>query len=303
MAAVTGLITDIQRFSVDDGPGIRTTVFLKGCPLRCLWCHNPECISPKVQLRYVESACVRCGACEKVCPADVHHVTPGQHRVDFDKCIACGACVEACAYDALALSGRTITAEDVIQEVMKDKRYYDTSGGGITVSGGEPLLQAEFTLALLKAAKEQNLHTCIETCGRVEEEALREAARLTDIFLYDYKATDPAAHQVLTGAGSRRILNNLDMLYKLGAAIILRCPIIPGCNTETAHYDGIIALLERYPNIPRAELMAYHRMGTGKYKQLGKPYTLSHLPDMGTEQKQEVLAYFHAHTKRPVVWG
>ncbi len=303
MAAVTGLITDIQRFSVDDGPGIRSTVFLKGCPLQCLWCHNPECISPKVQLRYVESACVRCGTCEKVCPADVHHVTRTEHRVDFDKCIACGACVAACAYDALALSGRSVTVEDVIQEVMKDKRYYDTSGGGITISGGEPLMQPEFTLALLKAAKEQNLHTCMETCGHVEEEALREAAKLTDIFLYDYKATDPNAHQALTGAGSRRILNNLDMLYNLGAAIILRCPIIPGCNTETGHYDGIIALLDRYPGISRAELMAYHRMGTGKYKQLGKSYTLSNLPDMGLDQKEEILAYFHAHTKRPVVWG
>lgn len=303
MIVQTGLITDIQRFSVDDGPGIRTTVFLKGCPLRCLWCHNPECISPKVQLRYVESACILCGACERVCPSKVHHVTEINHQVDFEKCIACGACVKACAYDALSLSGKTVTVEDVILEVMKDKRYYDTSGGGITISGGEPLMQPEFTLALLVAAKELNLHTCMETCGYVEENALKEAAELTDVFLYDYKATDPFAHQALTGAGNQRILDNLDMLYHLGASIILRCPIIPGCNMDPAHFDGIIALLAKYPNILRAELMAYHKMGTAKYKQLGKPYTLSHLPDMSPEQKAETLAYFHSHTARPVIFG
>ncbi len=303
MAAITGFITDIQRFSVDDGPGIRTTVFMKGCPLRCLWCHNPECISPKVQLCYVESACVRCGACEKVCPVGAHRVTEEYHQVDFEKCIACGACVKACAYDALSLSGKTVTVEEVMAEVMKDRLYYETSGGGITVSGGEPLMQAEFTLALLEAAKDKGLHTCLETCGYVEEKALKEAAKLTDVFLYDYKVTDPAAHQALTGAGNRRILANLDMLVHLGAFIILRCPIIPGCNDEASHYDGIIALLTKYPSIPRAELMAYHRMGAAKYRQLGKPYALSHLPDMSPEQKAEAMGYFHAHTKRPVVWG
>jgi pyruvate formate lyase activating enzyme len=303
MNGQTGLITDIQRFSVDDGPGIRTTVFLKGCPLGCIWCHNPECIGPKVQLRYVESACVHCGACEKVCPAKVHHMTEEYHQVDFEKCIACGACAEACAYDALSLSGRCVTVEEVIAEVMKDKRYYDTSGGGITVSGGEPLMQPDFTLALLKSAKDQKLHTCLETCGYAEEKALKEAAKLTDLFLYDYKATDPMLHQKLTGAGNQRILKNLDMLYHLGAYVILRCPIIPGCNMEAAHFDGIIALLTKYPNIPRAELMAYHKMGTLKYRQLGMPYTLSNLPDMSPEQKAETLAYFHSHTKRPVIFG
>ena len=255
----TGLITDIQRFSVDDGPGIRTTVFLKGCPLRCLWCHNPETQSTEVELRCVGSECESWG--------------------------------------------KTVTVEEVVGEVMKDKRYYDTSGGGLTISGGEPLLQAKFTLALLAQAKAVGLHTCLETCGYVEEKALREAAAWTDIFLYDYKATDPAIHQELTGVSNRRILRNLDMLYNLGASIILRCPIIPGCNMEAAHFDGIIALLEKYPNIPRAELMAYHKMGASKYKQLGKPYTLSHLPDMSPEQKAETLEYFHAHTKRPVLFG
>ena len=303
MAMQTGLITDIQRFSVDDGPGIRTTVFLKGCPLRCIWCHNQECISTGVQLRYVESACVRCGACEKVCPVHVHHVTEECHQVDFKKCIACGACVVACAYDALSLSGRSATVDEVIAQVMKDKRYYDTSGGGITISGGEPLMQPDFTLALLAAAKERNLHTCLETCGHVDEKALEEAARLTDLFLYDYKATDSAKHHRFAGAGSRRILQNLDMLCQLGAPIILRSPIIPGCNMEPSHFDGMITLLNQYPNIERAELMAYHRMGTAKYKQLGMPYSLFDLPDMSPEQKAETLAYFHAHTKRTVIFG
>ena len=303
MAAMTGLITDIQRFSIDDGPGIRTTVFLKGCPLRCLWCHNPECLSPMVQLRYVESACTYCGACEKVCPANVHHVAEAYHQVDFEKCIACGACVKACAWDALSLSGRTVTVEEVMTEVMKDKRYYETSGGGITLSGGEPLMQPEFTLAVLQSAKEQGLHTCLETCGHVEEKALAEAAKLTDVFLYDYKATDPMVHQELTGVGNQRIFANLYMLCQLGASIVLRCPVIPGCNMEPAHFDGIIALLEKYPAIPRAELMAYHRMGTAKYRQLGKPYALSHLPDMTKEQKEKTIAYFQEHTKHPVIWG
>jgi glycyl-radical enzyme activating protein len=303
MAMQTGLVTDIQRFSVDDGPGIRTTVFLKGCPLRCKWCHNPECLSPGVQLRYMESACVRCGACEKVCPKKAHRVTEEHHQVYFEKCIACGACVEACAYDALSLSGKTVTVEEVLSDVMKDKRYYDTSGGGITVSGGEPMMQQEFTLALLAAAKEQNIHTCLETCGCVDENALKEAVRLTDVFLYDYKATDPLVHQALTGAGNQCILHNLDMLYHLGATIILRCPIIPGCNMEAAHFDGIIALLMKYPKIPRAELMAYHKMGLAKYRQLGKLYALSDLPDMSPEKKAETLAYFHTHTKRTVIFS
>jgi pyruvate formate lyase activating enzyme len=303
MAMQTGFITDIQRFSVDDGPGIRTTVFLKGCMLKCLWCHNPECQNPKVQLRYVDSACFKCGACEKACSAQVHHVTEECHQVDFEKCIACGACVKACTYDALSLSGGLFTAEEVIAEVMKDKRYYDTSGGGITISGGEPLMQPEFTLEILEAAKGQNLHTCLETCGHVEEKALKEAEKLTDLFLYDYKATDPIAHQKLTGTGNQRILQNLDMLYCLGASIVLRCPIIPGCNMEPSHYDGIIALLEKYPEILRAELMAYHKMGTAKYRQLGIPYALSHLPDISPEQKTEVIEYFYTHTARPVIFG
>lgn len=298
-----GIITDIQRFSIYDGPGIRTTVFLKGCPLRCLWCHNPECISPKIQLRYRAAQCVGCGACEKVCPTGVHQVTTEGHKVTFDRCIACGVCVAACPADALSLWGREVTAEDVLAVVERDGRYYDKSGGGITISGGEPLLQPAFLMELLRGAKEIGIHTCIETAGHGSREVLLQAVELTDLFLFDWKAPTDEAHKAYTGIGNQRIAENLDALYKSGAEIILRCPIVPGVQDMEAQMDAIADMLERYPRLLRAEGMGYHKMGGGKYGEIGCEYTLSHLPDMSKEEKEAFSAGMAARTSRPFFWG
>lgn len=283
--ALQGMVFNIQKFCVNDGPGIRTTVFLKGCPLHCVWCHNPESqrIDPEV-LFYAEK-CVGCRRCQAVCPAGCHSFDEGVHRFDREKCRQCFRCT-AVRCDALARTGNPLSTREVLAEVEKDRVFYENSGGGVTLSGGEPLLQIDFATELLKTAKESGLHTAVETCGFCSEQNFARAATYTDLFLFDYKETDPEKHKTFTGADNQVILNNLSYLAQKKKAVILRCPIIPGFNDREEHFAGIAALAEQYDNIDHIEIEPYHPLGEGKNAALGKE-----VHEIASPEKSEVAQW------------
>jgi len=267
---IKGLLFDIQRFSIHDGPGIRTTVFLKGCPLACLWCHNPEGISAQPALFFSPERCIGCGYCLRTCEQHGHAILEGKHVLDRSKCRVCGRCTTECYAGALEVTGKFMTAGEAIAEVLRDRAFYETSGGGLTISGGEPTLQPEFTEAVLRLAKASGLHTVIETCGWAEWTCFELLAPLADLFLFDYKETDPERHKAFTGVDNRLILDNLRRLHAAGKPVILRCPIIPGCNDRADHFEGIARLWRELPGLAGIEIMPYHRLGESKISRLGK---------------------------------
>jgi pyruvate formate lyase activating enzyme len=293
VSSPSGRIFDIQRFSTHDGPGIRTTVFFKGCPLRCPWCHNPDGISPERQISLLAEKCIACGACVRACPHEAHRLqeapswsaavsaagggqdarAPAQdhrvHGLDRQRCEVCGACAAVCDAGALEMVGRDVTVEEVMQEVLPDRPFYTGSGGGLTLSGGEPLLQIDFAAALLRAAKDQGLHCCLETCGFADWRQIERIRPLVDLFLYDYKETDPRRHAELTGQSNDIILENLRALYRHGASIRLQCPVVPGYNDSEAHFRGIAALAREMPRLQGIKLLPYHPLGNSKLQRFG----------------------------------
>lgn len=264
-----GNIFHIQRFSLYDGPGVRTVVFLKGCPLRCLWCHNPEGLSTKQQIQFNPSKCIGCMDCVNACPKECHTRENGRHIYNREHCTVCGQCAAQCCSDALSISGMKMSAEEVMSQVLKDRSVYSESDGGLTLSGGEPFAQPEFALSLLRLAKEHNLHTCVETSGYTSADILTEVAKYTDLFLYDYKLTDEDLHRKFCGVSNRKILDNLNLLDELDADVILRCPIVPGCNDEESHIQAIGKLAASHRCIGQIHLEPYHRLGIDKSTQLG----------------------------------
>lgn len=267
---IRGSVFNIQRFCVNDGPGIRTTVFFKGCPLRCAWCHNPESQHAAPELLYDVRRCLGCGRCVPVCPEGAHTLTEEGHGFDRTACRSCGACAAVCPGGALEMSGRTVTPDEVLDEVLRDKIFYETSGGGVTFSGGEPLAQPEFLLELLRLSKENGLHTAVETCGWCDAALLNAIAEQTDLFLFDYKLTDPALHEQYTGVSNRRILDNLALLNDRGAKVVLRCPVILGVNDTAAHFTAIGETAEHFAAVDHVELEPYHPLGLNKSRLLGR---------------------------------
>jgi glycyl-radical enzyme activating protein len=271
------IVFDIQRASLHDGPGIRTTIFLKGCPLDCIWCHNPEAITAKRQLFFYFDKCTQCGDCEKVCEDDVHHLIDGKHTIDYDKCTFCGKCVDACNFNVLKIIGAEMNVEDVMHEIMADFDFYTNSGGGMTLSGGEPLAQFSFSMELLKKCKEMGVNTCVETSGFVSATQFKQILPFVDVFLFDYKVTGSREHKKYTGVPNERILENLDVAYQHGIPIILRCIVVPGINDTEQHFKGICALDAKYPNLQGVEILPYHTMGNSKRTSIGTDETLTHL--------------------------
>jgi pyruvate formate lyase activating enzyme len=290
----TGVIFDIQRYSIHDGGGIRTLVFFKGCPLACVWCCNPESQSPVPELTVNAARCIRCGLCAAACPAnaipDAEAATVVPDRV---RCTTCGACVEVCPTAGRTLRGRAVTVENLLREIERDTIVYRASGGGVTVSGGEPLLQSAFAAELLRTCRERGIHTAMETCGHASWVDFAQVLRYTDTVLFDIKHVDNEAHRRVTGVGNAVILANLRRAAASGAQIIVRMPLIPGCTADASTVRAV-ADLARELRIPELHLLPYHGLGEAKYQAMGKRYPVPGAPQLTAEQIHELKAIAEA---------
>ena len=267
---MTGTIFGVQHFSIHDGDGIRTNVFFMGCPLRCIWCHNPEGITKKPLLSFSPGKCKECGSCFLICP-DVHKMDNDVHRIYRNECKQCFRCVKACPCQALEQVGRQMTVNEIMDAILRDKRFYDASGGGATLSGGEPMEQFEFASAILESCKREGINTALETCGLAREDQFEKIIPYVDTFLYDIKESDNTLHKTYTGVDNKLIHKNLNFIASRGAKIILRCPIIPGLNDRIEHFQYIAMLTIEIPGIVGAEIMPYHKLGASKTFRMGLP--------------------------------
>lgn len=265
-----GIVYNIMRYSTEDGPGLRTTVFLKGCPLSCRWCHNPESQRKTPELFFRPDECIDCGECLEVCPQGAIGQGPEGLIQDQARCDNCGACARVCPTGAREMVGREMSVDSVMAEIMKDLAFYEESGGGVTFGGGEPLYQPGFLTALLQACKEEELHTAVDTSGLADPEVLRRVIPLTDLFLYDLKHLDEIRHLALVGAPNRLILDNLRLLDRLGARVVIRVPFVPGDNDGRENLESLGQLLASLDSINQVSLLPYHETGVEKYRLLGR---------------------------------
>ena len=281
-----GIVFDIQRFSIHDGPGIRTIIFLKGCPLRCRWCSNPESQKMKPELMYRSDQCIRCGSCFKVCKVGAINLDK-EYIVDREKCTSCGECVLVCPSSALLMKGKTMTVEEVIKEARKDSIQYYRSDGGITLSGGEALVQGEFAKELFKVCKAQGWHTAIETEGYANEEVIRDVMPYVDLVMLDIKSVDHKKHMEFTGVDNETILKNARIIQEITNTVI-RIPVIPEFNSSREEITDIIKFVKTLPNIKKVHLLPYHRYGENKYKLLNREYEMKDTKELSDDYKNEL---------------
>lgn len=303
-----GIIFSIQRFSIHDGPGIRTTVFMKGCPLRCFWCHNPEGIKPKPVIQFFPERCIGCDECIRVCQHGAAIKVNDVRIYDREKCVVCGECVETCYAGARVLTGKTMTVDEVVAEVLQDRAFYETSKGGVTLSGGEPLLQPQFAFDLLSRCKAEGLHTAIETCGNVRWEDVERVLPITDLIMMDIKQMDSAKHKWATGAPNERILESARRFARTDKPIIFRIPVIPTVNDTIAEVEAIGAFIRELIGIRddmggdgeatiSLELLPFHRLAGDKYRSLDMDYRAKDLTAPSKGKMAELTAAAKMHTQ------
>ncbi len=285
-----GTVLDIKRYAIHDGPGIRTTVFLKGCPLACEWCHNPESQRERPEILYYQERCTLCGACVLACENAAISIAGGHLALDQSLCVGCGDCVTACPNGARELAGRQMSVEQVVSEVVKDTLFYEESGGGVTFSGGEPLLQAGFVRAVAARCAELDIHTALDTSGFAPERELIKVADVIDLFLYDVKTVDDAAHLAYTGVSNRSILCNLQILDEMGKRIWIRFPLVPGVNDGERSLSDMIDLIGPLKSVEGVQVLPYHRAGAGKYVHLGREHLFARTQEPSGEEAATYLA-------------
>lgn len=303
MNLTSGICTNIQRFSLHDGPGIRTTVFLKGCPLRCIWCHNPETWKRGRELFFSEAKCVGCGICVKECANGAVSVADGKAKTDRKLCTSCLACANVCPARARTASGEEYTADELAEILKKDSKYYEKSGGGVTFSGGEPLLQTDFVCAVADLMRKSGIHTAMETSLYASSENVERAAEHIDFFMVDIKSTDDAAHKKFTGVSVLPILENVKLLSSLGKKVLIRIPIVETFNATAQNIRATAKFLSENTDFREVELLRMHKLAEGKYSSLDRAYEAAELP-IPTEEKMisfaELLAELgiKAHYKK-----
>ncbi|MDR1443953.1 MAG: glycyl-radical enzyme activating protein [Treponema sp.] len=268
-----GTIFDIQHFAVHDGPGIRTTVFFKGCSCRCIWCHNPESLQVKPQIEFYPSRCIGCGRCFKVCPQGAHITEGGEHRIDRPRCTGCGRCAVDCFSSALVLKGRNISVDGLLENILSDRSYYEESGGGVTLSGGEPVLQSEFALRVLAACKREGIHTALQTAGNYPFERLESLFPYLDLIMYDIKSFSAETYRSCAGGDRERIFANLGLLgERFGGETAVRTPCVGGVNDTDREIEGIARMAGGLRNIAYYQLIPYHGLAKAKYDALDEQF-------------------------------
>lgn len=284
---MTGIVDEIERYAINDGEGIRSIVFLKGCPLRCQWCSNPESQREKSEVLYWKTRCIGCRKCAAACPKKAISFDDREgHRIDRSLCDGCGVCIEACNSEALTLAGKKMTVQEVLDEVMKDKVFYDSSGGGVTFSGGEAMMQLDFMVEIIKELRKNGISTCMETAGLAPSADYLKMIPYIDQFLFDLKIMDPERHKEYTGVSNRMILHNLKMLLENGTNVKVRIPTIPGINASEENMNKVIEFLKGYEERVSIGLLPYHRLGTSKYEKLDRMYELDGIePPPGKEME------------------
>jgi pyruvate formate lyase activating enzyme len=302
--SIKGLIFNIQRYSIHDGPGIRTLVFMKGCPLRCLWCDNPEGQLMHPEILFSKARCIKCWKCVDACPVNAIAKQRDTIKIDRKTCNNCRKCAEICYAEAIRIAGKWVTVEEVLNEIKKDTVFYEVSHGGITVGGGEPTMQTEFVTQLLKACKEHGINTAIETCGYTKWKNLQKMLKYLDLIFYDIKHMDSEKHQILTGKPNELILENLKKLSRETVPIIIRIPLVPGYNDQEENIKSTANFVRKLgDNIVRVEILPYHRLGIAKYKQLGREYQLNDVKPLSKEQLQDVANIIEAYDLEVQIGG
>jgi len=298
------LIFDIKRYSINDGPGIRLTIFFKGCPLSCLWCHNPESVSGYQQKLFTAGKCIGCRECLRVCPQQAISLTGSGLVTDGERCLLCGACADICPSRATELSGFYRDLPELMRIIERERPQFDQSGGGITVSGGEPLLHPEYLIPLLDACGDRAIHRAVDTCGHIKTESLLTVADRTDLFLYDLKLIDSARHKQFTGVGNELILGNLVALAETGAKIDIRIPFINGVNTDAANLEATAAFLATLAGEKKTiHLLPYHAIAAHKYRKLGRTYDADILSEPTAEELDTAISCFAGHGLTATVGG
>ena len=300
---MNGVVFNIQRFSVNDGPGIRTTVFLKGCPLHCSWCHNPESISLKREMMLRAERCIQCGDCMTVCKNGAVYRENDFFDIHRDHCARCGDCAAVCPADARVVVGNEMTVEEVMKETRKDLIFFQHSGGGVTFSGGEPLLQHEFLLALLTACRQEGIHTIVDTSGLTSVAILKSIADVTDLFLYDLKLLSDVKHQKFTGVSNRVILENLRLLDEWNKKVIVRMPLIPTINDDEENVRSLGSFIASLKTIQEIHILPYHRSGIEKYQRMGSEHTMASFAVPSREMLQGIAGTLHQYVPKVIIGG